>query len=42
MQKKKTYAFSDNKLISCKPPKINVLNENGAGDVMAGIYLYFI
>ena len=39
---KKTYAFSDNKLISCKPPKINVLNENGAGDVMAGIYLYFI
>lgn len=39
---KKTYAFSENKLISCKPPKINVVNENGAGDVMAGVYLYFI
>ena len=39
---KKTYAFNENKLISCKPPKINVVNENGAGDVMAGIYLYFI
>jgi sugar/nucleoside kinase (ribokinase family) len=37
---KKTYALNRKKLISCKPPKINVVNENGAGDVMAGIYLY--
>ena len=39
---KKTYALEKNKLVSCKPPKINVVNENGAGDVMTGIYLYFM
>ena len=39
---KKTYALEKNKLISCKPPKIKVVNENGAGDIMAGIYLYFM
>ena len=27
--------------ISCKPPKIKAVNENGAGDVMTGAYIYY-
>ncbi|MDC1185040.1 PfkB family carbohydrate kinase, partial [Alphaproteobacteria bacterium] len=27
--------------ISCKPPKIKAVNENGAGDVMTGTYIYY-
>ena len=27
--------------ISCKPPKIKAVNENGAGDIMAGTYIYY-
>lgn len=38
---KKTYGYELSKLISCKPPKVKVVNENGAGDVMAGIYVYY-
>ena len=38
---KKTYGYEDSKFISCKPPKIKAINENGAGDVMAGIYIYY-
>ena len=38
---KKTYGYELSKLISCKPPKVKVVNENGAGDIMAGIYVYY-
>ena len=38
---KKTYGYELARLISCNPPRIKVVNENGAGDVMAGIYLYY-
>lgn len=38
---KKTYGYELSKLISCKPPKVKVVKENGAGDVMAGIYVYY-
>ena len=38
---KKTYGYEASKFISCKPPKIKPVNENGAGDVMAGIYVYY-
>ena len=27
--------------ISCKPPKIKAINENGAGDIMTGTYIYY-
>ena len=27
--------------ISFKPPKIKAVNENGAGDVMTGTYIYY-
>ncbi len=38
---KKTYGYETSKFISCEPPKIMAVNENGAGDVMAGIYVYY-
>ena len=38
---KKTFGYELHKLISCIPPKIKVVNENGAGDVMAGTYIYY-
>ena len=38
---KKTYGYELSKLISCKPPKVKVVNENGAGDTMAGTYVYY-
>ena len=38
---KKTYGYESTNFISCKPPKIMAVNENGAGDVMAGIYIYY-
>ena len=38
---KKTYGYEKANFISCKPPKINTVNENGAGDVMAGTYIYY-
>jgi len=38
---KKTYGYELNNFISFKPPKIITVNENGAGDVMAGIYIYY-
>ena len=38
---KKTYGYESTNFISCKPPKIMAVNENGAGDVMAGIYVYY-
>ena len=37
----KTYAYEYSKLISIKPPKVKIINENGAGDVMAGNYIYY-
>ena len=37
----KTYGYELSKFISVKPPKIKVLNENGAGDAMAGSYIYY-
>ena len=30
----------NNQFVSFKPPKISVINENGAGDAMAGNYIY--
>ena len=38
---KKTFGYELSKLISCEPPKIKAVNENGAGDVMSGIYVYY-
>jgi len=38
---KKTFGYELSELISCTPPKIKVVNENGAGDVMAGTYIYY-
>ncbi len=38
---KKTYGYEASKFISCKPTKIKAVSENGAGDVMAGIYIYY-
>ena len=38
---KKTYGYELSNFISCKPPKIEPVNENGAGDVMAGTYIYY-
>ena len=37
----KTYGYELSKFVSVKPPKIKVLNENGAGDSMAGNYIYY-
>ena len=38
---KKTYGYELSNFISCKPPKIEPVNENGAGDVMTGTYIYY-
>ena len=38
---KKTYGYEETNFISCKPPKIKAVNENGAGDVMTGTYIYY-
>ena len=38
---KKTYGYEISNFISCKPPKIEPVNENGAGDVMTGTYIYY-
>ena len=38
---KKTYGYEVANFISCKPPKIKAVNENGAGDVMTGTYIYY-
>ena len=38
---KKTYGYDISNFISCKPPKIKAVNENGAGDVMTGAYIYY-
>ena len=37
----RTYGYELSKFVSVKPPKIKVLNENGAGDAMAGNYIYY-
>ena len=38
---KKTYGYDRSNFISCKPPKIKAVNENGAGDIMTGTYIYY-
>ena len=38
---KKTYGYELSNFISCKPPIIEPVNENGAGDVMTGTYIYY-
>jgi len=38
---KKTYGYEASNFISCKPPNIKPINENGAGDVMTGTYIYY-
>ena len=38
---KNTYGYEAGDFISCKPPKIKAVNENGAGDVMTGTYIYY-
>ena len=38
---KKTYGYEETNFISCKPPKIKAVIENGAGDVMTGTYIYY-
>ena len=37
----KAYGYELSKFVSAKPPNIKVLNENGAGDTMAGNYIYY-
>ena len=37
----KVYGYELLKFISAKPPKIRALNENGAGDALAGNYIYY-
>ncbi len=37
----KAYGYELSKFVSVKPPNIKVLNENGAGDTMAGNYIYY-
>lgn len=37
----KTYGYELSNVVSVKPPKIKVLKENGAGDSMAGNYIYY-
>lgn len=36
------YSYDNNLIYSCKPIKINVKNENGAGDIMASLFNYFL
>ena len=38
---KKTYGYEAPNFISFKPPIIKAVNENGAGDVMTGTYIYY-
>ena len=38
---KKTYGYEATNFISFKPPLIKAVNENGAGDVMTGTYIYY-
>ena len=38
---KKTFGYDLSNFISCKPPKIKAVNENGAGDIMTGTYIYY-
>ena len=38
---KKTYGYKAPNFISFKPPIIKAVNENGAGDVMTGTYIYY-
>ena len=38
---KKTYGYEALNFISFKPPIIKAVNENGAGDVMTGTYIYY-
>ena len=38
---KKTYGYEAPNFTSFKPPKIKAVNENGAGDVMTGTYIYY-
>ncbi|MDC1060051.1 PfkB family carbohydrate kinase [Alphaproteobacteria bacterium] len=38
---KKTWGYETSNFISCKPPNIKPVNENGAGDVMTGTYIYY-
>ena len=38
---KKTYGYEAPNFISFKPPTIKAVNENGAGDVMTGTYIYY-
>jgi len=35
------YSYNNNLIYSCKPIKINIKNENGAGDVMGAFFNYY-
>ena len=36
------FAYHDNKIYSCKPLKVKIKNENGAGDVMSAFFNYYL
>ena len=36
------YCYNDNLIYSCKPIKINITNENGAGDIMGALFNYYL
>ena len=39
--KNKVVGYHKNYIYSCLPPKIKIKNENGAGDTMSAIFIYF-
>ena len=36
------FAYHDNMIYSCKPLKVKIKNENGAGDVMSALFNYYL
>lgn len=36
------YAYDNNLIYSCKPIKIKIKNENGAGDIMSALFNYYL
>jgi len=39
--KYKVSAYNNNNIYSCKPPKVKIINENGAGDTMSAFFIYY-
>ena len=39
--KNKTTSYHNGFIYFCSPPKIKIKNENGAGDAMSAVFIYF-